>query len=97
MSGHGWVVPNPDGSKARCGGPALCSACATEQAATKGEPPNQGSAGRRPRPQGPATDWLLRAEGAERALRSLIAAIEIEGYEVLFDASDATYSVRYML
>ena len=30
MSGHGWVVPNPDGSKARCGGPALCLDCAKE-------------------------------------------------------------------
>lgn len=28
--GHGHVVPNPDGSKARCGGPTLCSECATE-------------------------------------------------------------------
>ena len=32
MSGHGHVVPRPDGAKARCGGPALCSACAREKA-----------------------------------------------------------------
>jgi hypothetical protein len=32
MSGHGHVVPNPDGSKARCGGPAICSECARELA-----------------------------------------------------------------
>lgn len=32
MSGHGHVTPNPDGSKARCGGPAICSACAKELA-----------------------------------------------------------------
>lgn len=32
MSGHGWVTPNPDGSKARCGGPAICGACAREKA-----------------------------------------------------------------
>jgi len=32
MSGHGHVIPNPDGSKARCGGPPLCRVCALEQA-----------------------------------------------------------------
>jgi hypothetical protein len=30
MSGHGWVTPNPDGSKARCGGPGICPACSSE-------------------------------------------------------------------
>lgn len=30
MSGHGWVKPNPDGSKARCGGPAICPTCRSE-------------------------------------------------------------------
>lgn len=25
--GHGHVTPNPDGYKARCGGPGLCLAC----------------------------------------------------------------------
>lgn len=30
MSGHGHVTPNPDGSKARCGGPAICPTCAIE-------------------------------------------------------------------
>ncbi len=29
---HGHVIPNPDGWKARCGGPALCSECAAELA-----------------------------------------------------------------
>lgn len=40
MSGHGHVIPNPDGSKARCGGPAMCRVCALEQAAqrAKGRP-----------------------------------------------------------
>lgn len=28
--GHGHVTPNPDGTKARCGGPSICSECATE-------------------------------------------------------------------
>lgn len=28
--GHGWVTPTPDGAKARCGGPPVCSACARE-------------------------------------------------------------------
>lgn len=32
-SGHGHVTPNPDGTKARCGGPALCPICAKELAA----------------------------------------------------------------
>lgn len=32
MSGHGHVTPNPDGTKARCGGPAICSKCALEAA-----------------------------------------------------------------
>lgn len=32
MTGHGHVTPNPDGSKARCGGPAICSQCALEYA-----------------------------------------------------------------
>jgi hypothetical protein len=31
MSGHGWVIPNKDGTFARCGGPAICSACALEE------------------------------------------------------------------
>lgn len=32
---HGHVKPNPDGSKARCGGPAICSECAQELASLK--------------------------------------------------------------
>lgn len=32
MSGHGHVTPNPDGSRARCGGPAMCQVCAFELA-----------------------------------------------------------------
>lgn len=35
MSGHGHVVPNVDGLKARCGGPAICSVCARELHAFK--------------------------------------------------------------
>lgn len=31
-AGHGHVYPRPDGVKARCGGPALCSQCARELA-----------------------------------------------------------------
>lgn len=30
MSGHGHVTPNPNGAKARCGGPTICSVCALE-------------------------------------------------------------------
>jgi hypothetical protein len=32
VSNHGHVTPRPDGVKARCGGPALCSECAKELA-----------------------------------------------------------------
>lgn len=28
--GHGWVTPNADGSKARCGGPGFCRECSAE-------------------------------------------------------------------
>lgn len=28
--GHGWVFPMPGGVKARCGGPAICPACAKD-------------------------------------------------------------------
>lgn len=31
MSGHGWVNSNPDGTRARCGGPAICGQCAIER------------------------------------------------------------------
>lgn len=31
MSGHGWVTPNPDGSKARCGGLGICIICMRER------------------------------------------------------------------
>lgn len=30
--GHGHVIPNPDGSKARCGGPTICGVCSKEAA-----------------------------------------------------------------
>lgn len=33
MKSHGHVTPNPDGSRARCGGPSICSVCARELAA----------------------------------------------------------------
>lgn len=35
MSGHGHVTPNPNGMKARCGGPGLCSVCSAELAQKK--------------------------------------------------------------
>lgn len=36
MAGHGWVTPNPDGSKARCGGPGLCPECQRERTKLQG-------------------------------------------------------------
>lgn len=35
MSGHGWVTPNANGTKARCGGPGLCPKCSVEALAPK--------------------------------------------------------------
>lgn len=32
IGSHGHVTPRPDGMKARCGGPRICSACARELA-----------------------------------------------------------------
>lgn|GEM_PF-2088059 len=32
MSGHGWIIPNANGVKARCGGPGICSVCQQERA-----------------------------------------------------------------
>jgi hypothetical protein len=37
-AGHGHVRPRPDGARARCGGPAICSVCARERAALKVSP-----------------------------------------------------------
>lgn len=56
MSGHGWVTPNLDGSKARCGGPAICRECAVEAQhalrppSTSGFSPNA--------PGGKAITWI---------------------------------------
>lgn len=47
MSGHGWVTPNPDGAKARCGGPAICSACALELAQQQSHAAREATAGAR--------------------------------------------------
>lgn len=41
MSGHGHVTPNPDGTKARCGGPGLCPECSRELMGT-GQPVRTG-------------------------------------------------------
>jgi len=38
MSGHGWVTPNADGSKAKCGGPGVCAECSTERLRAMGGP-----------------------------------------------------------
>lgn len=37
LGGHGHVRPRADGAKARCGGPAICSACALELARVERE------------------------------------------------------------
>lgn len=38
VNGHGHVTPNPDGSRARCGGPGLCEECSMEEARTRAAP-----------------------------------------------------------
>jgi len=45
-TGHGHVVPRPDGVRARCGGPGLCHVCQMEVAAL----------GKRPAPSASAVD-----------------------------------------
>lgn len=50
MVGHGHVTPNPDGSKARCGGPSICRVCALE-------------AGQLPRPVLSADEILNESSG----------------------------------
>jgi hypothetical protein len=50
VSGHGHVTPNADGSKARCGGPAICPTCAIEAGTqkvkeSKSKPPDSASCG----------------------------------------------------
>lgn len=35
--GHGHVYPRPDGARARCGGPGLCSECSKELAQKQAE------------------------------------------------------------
>jgi hypothetical protein len=39
--GHGHVTPNPDGSKARCGGPGMCPVCNAELGAQIGDEMNR--------------------------------------------------------
>ena len=40
-TGHGHVWPRPDGGKARCGGPGLCSPCSADAARYPTTPPAQ--------------------------------------------------------
>lgn len=39
LSGHGHVTPNADGSRAPCGGPAICAECALAFARAHGVKP----------------------------------------------------------
>ena len=38
-TGHGHVYPRPDGNKARCGGPHMCSECALDFVRKNAEQP----------------------------------------------------------
>lgn len=65
--GHGHVWLRPDGLKARCGGPALCSECARDLASHNG----RSGVGRRSR-----VDLLVKEE---RALLDALIAVEALG------------------
>lgn len=38
LAGHGWVTPNADGYRARCGGPSICPVCQREKATAAPDP-----------------------------------------------------------
>lgn len=64
--GHGHVIPRPDGVKARCGGPALCSVCAKEQAAIAAREPNAAPGLAVTETEGLGTAWRLLDETRNR-------------------------------
>jgi hypothetical protein len=66
MSGHGHVIPNADGSKARCGGPGFCPDCAAEHLR-----------GLSVRPVAAVGEFLSIGDGGDRALDLLRKAFLI--------------------
>ena len=70
--GHGHVWARPDGLKARCGGPAICSECAKDQAALANVIPRRSYVN------------LLTAE--ETMLRNALIAVESLGADPLLTA-----------
>lgn len=71
--GHGHVTPNADGSKARCGGPGICTVCARElQALADGEAVLrlQGISYARVRALVDVAFWTLYGERATRDVRA---------------------------
>jgi hypothetical protein len=76
--GHGHVNPRPDGLRARCGGPALCSVCAHEVAAREAMAELQkqlAAHARQPPPREDAWIQLARAEAQRDALRKQVQAL----------------------
>lgn len=60
--GHGHVFPRPDGHRARCGGPPLCSECARDLARKQAADPS---------PQQSTADPV-----SQKALANLLDAVE---------------------
>ena len=93
--GHGHVWERPDGMKARCGGPGLCRECSADDLRL-----------REVRATMPWSDldivMLLRTKdeaqttalSLERSFKTLRLAIEREGYDVMHDLTDKSYSIR---
>ncbi|MEQ8720998.1 MAG: NUDIX domain-containing protein [Sandaracinaceae bacterium] len=63
--GHGHVYPNPDGSRARCGGPLLCSRCALDLTARNREQAEARAAEDAPAPARPVVA-IVAVPGPER-------------------------------
>ncbi len=93
VNGHGHVVPNADGTRARCGGPGLCRTCAAELQAL------QSSARRQPPPVRDQLRLCCHELGVQicthtlqqQAIAAMLAAVtEIDRLQELVAALEST-------
>ena len=82
MGGHGHVIPNTDGTKARCGGPQLCRECALEY--TQNQPNFYGSVRGKGSTLGIAIaqlilEWIDRGTTKEEAVSHLRTCLILLG------------------